>query len=87
VIFQEVITDHEVVVSLVVATERAMLPVEGELVHDELVYVGQGQHFVPGGRDSHGCERDVAVRRLLIAVRVPARTRHPQHTSRHATLR
>ena len=47
-----------------------------KLVHDELVDVAEGQHFVARGLNGHGGERNVGIGRLFIAVRGLARSRH-----------
>lgn len=45
-----------------------ILPVEGEQVHNELVDLGQGEHFVRIVLDGHRDQADVAVWRLGVRV-------------------
>ena len=71
----------EAVVEAKVVSERILpslrvLPVVGEVVHDELVYVGERKHLLRRPHQSHGGERDVGVWRFAVSVRFSAGTRH-----------
>ena len=65
------------VVSQGVLPALGVLPVVGEAVHDELVDLTQREHLLGAALDGHSRERDVGVRRFLVAVRVSSRARHP----------
>lgn len=54
----------------------SVLAVIRETVHDEFVDVAEGEHLLRGALDGHGSQRDVRVRRLLVAVGVFAWPRH-----------
>ena len=64
------------VVSQGVLPALSVLPVVGEVVHDELVDVGERQHPLGGVVDGHGREGDVGVGRLGVAVTVAAWSGH-----------
>jgi len=72
---------HETVVERQVVPERVLpalrVPsVVRELVANELVDVGQREHFLGRTPYGHGRERYVTVRRFLVAVRVATGPRH-----------
>lgn len=71
----EAVVEGEVVAQGVLPPLR-VLPVVREPVHDELVNVTEGEHLLRAALDGHGRQGDVGVRRLLVAVRVPAWARH-----------
>lgn len=83
---------HETVVERKVVPERVLPalrvpPVVRELVADELVDVRQRQHLLGRAPDGHGCQRYVAVRRLLVAVRIATGSRHLAVVDRRFTIR
>lgn len=55
----------------------SVLPVIGEPIGDEFVDLGQRQHLVPRRPYRHSCQRNIGIWRLLVAVSVPRRSRHP----------
>lgn len=73
--FDEAVVEGKVVAQRVLPPLR-VLPVVREPVHDELVDLAEGEHLLRAALDGHGRQGDVGVRRLLVAVRVPARAGH-----------
>ena len=71
----EAVVEAEVVAQRVLPALR-VLAVVGEVVHDELVDVGEGQHPLGRVPQRHRRQRDVRVGRLLVAVRLATRPRH-----------
>ena len=63
----EAVVEAEVVAEGVLPALRVLLVV-GEVLHDEVVDVGEGQHALGRVPQRHGRQRDVRVRRLLVAV-------------------
>lgn len=53
-----------------------VLAVVGKAVHDKLVDLAQRHDLVWRTLNGHGCQSDVRVRRLLVAVGVTAWARH-----------
>lgn len=73
--FDEAVVEGEIVSQRVLPSLR-ILAVISEVVHDEFVNFGQGAHLLRVVPDGHGRQRDVRVRRLLIAVAIARRPRH-----------
>lgn len=70
-----------------------VLAIIRKVVLNKLVNLSQRQHFIARRPDRHGSERDVRVRRLLVAVGVARRSRHvyrcfsrPTKTSAHKSF-
>ena len=63
----ETVVEAEVVAQGVLPALR-VLPVVGEVVHDELVDVGEGQHLLGTPHEGHGREGNVGVGRLAVPV-------------------
>jgi len=71
----EAVVEREVVAQRVLPALRVFAVVR-EALHDEAVDVRKRQHLFGRTPDGHGRQRDVRVGRLLVAVRLAARTRH-----------
>lgn len=73
--FDEAVVEAEVVPQTVLPSLRVFSVVR-EAVHDELVDFAQSHDLVSGALYGHGCESDVGIRRLLIAVGISSRSWH-----------
>lgn len=76
----ETVVERQVVAQRVLPP-LSVFPVVREAIHDELVDFTEGQHLLGTALDRHGRQGDVGVGRLLVAVRVSPRTRHPRRCS------
>lgn len=71
----EAIVERQIVAQRVLPALR-VLAIVREAIHDEFVDFVEREHLLLGALDRHEGERYVRVRRLLVAVRAAARTRH-----------
>ncbi len=71
----------EAVVEWKVVAKRVLpalcvFPIKRKPVHDELVNFAEREHLLRATLNGHSGERNIRIRRLLVAVRVSSRTRH-----------
>ena len=69
------VVEGQIVTQRVLPTLR-VLPVVGEAVHDELVDLAERQHLLGRALNRHSREGYVRIGRLLVAVRLTARSGH-----------
>lgn len=53
-----------------------VFPIIRKTVHDELVNFAEREHLLRATLNGHRGQRNIRIRRLLVAVRVSSRTRH-----------
>lgn len=74
--FNETVVEGQVVAQGVLPA-LGVLSVVRKAIHNKLVNFAKGEHLLRTALDSHGGERNVGVRRFLVAVSVSSGSRHP----------
>lgn len=74
--FNEAVVEGEIVAQGILPA-LGVFPVVGKTVHDKLVDLAERKHLLRTALDGHSGERNVGVRRFLVAVSVSPGSRHP----------